>query len=1501
MDTAFAHKSQGHKQQHDAADEAHGTRPMLERPGGEAAGMPLFLQRVMDAPMPEEEDEATATVQTKLVVGDKDDAYEQEADQVAEAVVRRSPTPGVTPLGVEEEGEEPIQRLCNDCQSEEENPIQRKTAPTSPLSQPSVSGVEIPDAGFAMPDHVREQVEPVVGADLSAVRIHTSSSAQAAAKGLNAKAFIHQQHIWLGPGQSAADVELLAHESAHVVQQSSGGRVAVQRWSDPTASSLTAEDVAIWSETDLLDGLRALLDQVSPVDRSVAESDPATSDRNLHLIIVTAVSNSIDIPDDLIARLPEKYGPHPDTFLEMFARLDLMAAMLQREFPDQAPPIALRLDHYRKLYPWLDAIALEQAKLSLDASLTALETAARIHRVARDPGGDPEVTAAIGTLDVALANLLGALLTQNLPSIVAEVESARDAWLGQLVESFSRTITGVRDKISTPLDPGGYGYFSRGTPEIATLAGGRVKSEAMYDTIAALEQIRKIDFDALNKLGAEVPGASVPLEARLEFIATQSSRLDELLALAERVLLGVALCQQGQLLADAIYDSYQINQENFDGLAAASRALFNLVVVDYTRAKMPELRQRVEAALKRSDERLESIRSYEQKVTWFVNIAATLLGIGVMRAVMAIRAVAGLGRTGATIVGSLAFTTTRIAATNNQGKPLSAGGFLEDAAKDYFLLRLLGGVDARIVARVGDTSMLAAAARIGGTYGTLVAWTLTWNAIQPDAPGPTGAHGTSTGDVMVQTGVDLAALLIAEALLRAPAIPSTELTAPRDIGAGKKASREWDALRQEMETHGKQLREWLKGTRDDITVGDSLLEQATRLFARTKSLHARFAEIGEITDVQRAQLDSIADAMQESIRNARDELRLDVRSVTAESWSYRGSNENIAAYLERLKTQGRVQEVTPEGNGIFSARGSDGVLHWFFPAGRNAPAVLDLVAESVQASAPGVSEATRSQALVHLRGANWHDLGTFAGGLPTGRGAPFIEWVARSDVGEAIANDSVPMEVMRAISQSAPEQLDPIARGSAHPLPAWYKAWIARRPSGSAHDFITDLLDIFAWRGSMEVSGVQEAGDLLNRRAGAVPLTNLRFEPLQPGFNAAGPQAPVYSELITRALKGERIAGANYSEAIMGFVGHFVIEKVSGQVTRMFKVAPDGSILQRVPVTSHMATLRDVLFKVEGAPNEVEARAELAKSDPLLHDLDPLLDFREGVPVEQIHLIDALATHPLRSTPLAQPALPPAPAAPVVNRPRRRIVVTSGTPRPRDASEAEINLDQPSKLARRPGEKESAFVDRVIEAQERAYQKSIIGRVGGPRENPSRWARIKPRLDRLVAAMRNMQARLQRANLGHLLPEIIDTVLQTPIDIFVMRNPALRQARLDIEARLRENAAESGKPLSESPEWNNLQEFLGRTGNPKWSMEAMEPDIVEFLLDEGVIHISDVTTQLLDPLSVHAFKTRVYVEIMRSIVGPKGPKVSGQDIEMHADPSGKRVDPTRTRFGDIIE
>lgn len=169
-------------------------------------GLPRFLQL-----SPESQ---PLFVQTKLVVGAHDDAFEREADRTA-GLAKATETGDISG---------PTNGAAHVAQSDVANAAEKFVQPKAngyaAAPSPSVNTVVgATGAGTPVPSNVREKVEPVLGADLSDVRVHTDAAAHSSARRLEAKAFTHQNHIWLGPHHSADDVELMAHELTHVVQQ----------------------------------------------------------------------------------------------------------------------------------------------------------------------------------------------------------------------------------------------------------------------------------------------------------------------------------------------------------------------------------------------------------------------------------------------------------------------------------------------------------------------------------------------------------------------------------------------------------------------------------------------------------------------------------------------------------------------------------------------------------------------------------------------------------------------------------------------------------------------------------------------------------------------------------------------------------------------------------------------------------------------------------------------------------------------------------------------------------------------------------------------------------------------------------------------------------------------------------------------------------------------------------------------------------------------------------
>ncbi len=174
------------------------------------------------------------TIQPKLKVGPANDKYEQEADQVAERVMRMPDAGSVSgsntlpkahaPL----QASAPIQRKCQACAHDEDR-IQRKPKAAdgllhTPNSQAHINSLH--GDGQPLSRAARNFFEPRFGVDFSSVRIHSDAQADANAQSINARAFTLGQNVVFAAGQYAPDThqgkKLLAHELTHVVQQSRG-------------------------------------------------------------------------------------------------------------------------------------------------------------------------------------------------------------------------------------------------------------------------------------------------------------------------------------------------------------------------------------------------------------------------------------------------------------------------------------------------------------------------------------------------------------------------------------------------------------------------------------------------------------------------------------------------------------------------------------------------------------------------------------------------------------------------------------------------------------------------------------------------------------------------------------------------------------------------------------------------------------------------------------------------------------------------------------------------------------------------------------------------------------------------------------------------------------------------------------------------------------------------------------------------------------------------------
>jgi len=225
-------------------------------------------------------------IQPKLTVSHPNDIHEQEADRVADevmrmpdAVMQRQPleeeeqkvqtkpiatqiTPLVQRVAPLEE-EEKLQAKANigvapslaqrQPEKEEEELVQAealsgRTPEVSSKIEGRISALQ--GGGRPLSNDVRGYMEPRFGADFSPVRIHTDAEAAETAGAVNALAFTVGRDIVFGAGQYAPESKsgksLLAHELTHVLQQSGGKGPGIQRQeppkSEPVATTTTPKE-----------------------------------------------------------------------------------------------------------------------------------------------------------------------------------------------------------------------------------------------------------------------------------------------------------------------------------------------------------------------------------------------------------------------------------------------------------------------------------------------------------------------------------------------------------------------------------------------------------------------------------------------------------------------------------------------------------------------------------------------------------------------------------------------------------------------------------------------------------------------------------------------------------------------------------------------------------------------------------------------------------------------------------------------------------------------------------------------------------------------------------------------------------------------------------------------------------------------------------------------------------------------------------------------------------
>ncbi len=227
-------------------------------------------------------------IQAKLTINQPNDRYEQEADRVAEQVMRMA-EPLVQRQPEDEEEDELIQtksfagqitplvqRKVEKKEEEDEEFLQKKelTGHNAEITPDLESRIHaLRGDGQSLTQLQRAFFEPRFGYDFSQVWVHTDDQAAESARVVNARAYTVGRDVVFGAGQytpgTSEGRRLLAHELTHVVQQRRGGGNSLQSQLRVGSADDGHENEADRIASKVAESHSEVTDDITPVSLSV--------------------------------------------------------------------------------------------------------------------------------------------------------------------------------------------------------------------------------------------------------------------------------------------------------------------------------------------------------------------------------------------------------------------------------------------------------------------------------------------------------------------------------------------------------------------------------------------------------------------------------------------------------------------------------------------------------------------------------------------------------------------------------------------------------------------------------------------------------------------------------------------------------------------------------------------------------------------------------------------------------------------------------------------------------------------------------------------------------------------------------------------------------------------------------------------------------------------------------------------------------------------------------
>jgi hypothetical protein len=355
-------------------------------------------------------------------------------------------------------------------------PVHRLRALATPpasgsVPPPAYDVVVAPGPGEPLSQAVRAPLQRSLGLELDDIRVHDDRRAHDAARSVGARAFTYGLHVFLGAGEQPTDLDLIAHEVAHAVQQQAGP--AVQAYGG-RSDALEREAASVSQSVRQGEQVRVSGRTAPRMQRSLlGRAWEATGGRVVHAV-EEGVEAGVQWLEDRAWGLVRRFAPELEPILRQGIiewLKERIGAALEAVWNTLMAPVRSVTDfieslrgHFRNLVDWMREAAVKLAHGDCSSISEAAQKVQDVVSGLASPIIDRVKHAAqrVGDFFTNLWNRFGAPVWQwlrELGGAIWERIQAFGSWLWEktqpIRDALSRAWTWIKNKLGVGEGPEG--------------------------------------------------------------------------------------------------------------------------------------------------------------------------------------------------------------------------------------------------------------------------------------------------------------------------------------------------------------------------------------------------------------------------------------------------------------------------------------------------------------------------------------------------------------------------------------------------------------------------------------------------------------------------------------------------------------------------------------------------------------------------------------------------------------------------------------------------------------------------------------------------------------------------------------------------------------------------------------------------------------------------------------------------------------------------------------